>query len=161
MKADLIPVDCCQPEWSCDSVPITTTRASPTRRKLTTSLLADAKRKMKVHTARPPGYCSKADENLATDKREVMTSSPEADFDILPNAVDSKIIDNEDDDEVPGLSDDEYMPGLVRPGAESEDEQSVYNEDGADSDDGEPSEHDEAQHEVLADTYARLASVVQ
>ena len=161
MKADLVPVDWCQPEWSCDSVPIPTTRTSHTRRTSLTSLIADAKRKMKVHTARPPGCCSKADENLATNNHELMTSSPKVGLDDSPNAVHSKIAADEDDDEVPGLSDDEDMPGLVRPDAESEDEESIYNGGAADSDDGESSEHDEAQRAILADTYARLVSIVQ
>ena len=157
VKADAPPMDHRQPDWSCDSVPVLTTCTSPCRRKLLTSLLADAKKRIKEHTGRPPGSQSKSNENATSGKREVSIASPSI---RTSDIVHSNIADNMEDDEVPGLSDDEDMPSLVKPDADS-DEESIYNGVDAESDDGESSEHDEAQHEVLADTYARLVSIVK
>ena len=58
-----------------------------------------------------------------------------------------------------GFSDYEDMPGLVRPDEYSDGEGSCFGDVAEDAD--EDDSHDEEQHEILADSYARLVSIVQ
>ena len=117
VKADVTPLRSHQPDWSCKAVPIASSSTSPARRRFLFSLLANAKKKLKVQTARPSG-----DRNIY--KNEVADS---ANHDIgkpLAATTPSTVQDNLDKyfSDVPGLSDDDEMPGLSRPGRDSDEE---------------------------------------
>ena len=115
MKVDVAPLRSHRPDLSCKAAPVTSTLTSPDRRRFLSSLLANAKKKLKLHTARPPG-------DLSTFKNEIPDPSKH-DLSKAVTATTSSACDdslNDDCSDIPGLSDDEEMPELSRPDHDSD-----------------------------------------